>query len=120
MPLTNLQLGRLGEDIAAAFLEQSGYPVIDRNWRVPTSEIDIVARDGSTLVFCEVKSRRGTSKGLPAEAVTQDKLERMRRAALTWVSAHRIRHTGLRLDVIAVLFDHRGGHTITHLKGVGQ
>jgi putative endonuclease len=120
MLLTNAQLGRLGEDIAAAHLARRGYTLIDRNWRVRTAEIDIVARSGGTVVFCEVKTRRSTSHGLPAEAVTSDKLERMRRAALTWLGAHRVPHTGMRLDVIAILFDAAGGHRLTHLEGVGQ
>ena len=113
------QIGRLGEDIAAAHLERLGYRVLDRNWRDRAGEIDIVAMQGGVVVFVEVKTRRGVARGLPAEAVNADKLERMRRCALAWLSEHRIRNSGVRLDVIAILVE-EDHHTVTHLQAVGQ
>lgn len=113
------ELGRIGEDIAASYLSDIGYQLLDRNWRVRAGEIDIVAQRGGTLVFVEVKTRRGVSRGLPAEAVTAVKLDRMRRAALSWLAANHVRHSGVRLDVVAVLFD-GSRHSVTHLTGVGQ
>ena len=63
-------LGRYGEDVAARHLLSEGFVVLDRNWRCDVGEIDIVARDGDTLVVCEVKTRSGTGFGSPLEAVT--------------------------------------------------
>jgi putative endonuclease len=113
------ELGRHGEDIAAAHLESCGYRLLARNWRDRAGEIDIVAQRDGSLVFVEVKTRRGVGRGFPAEAVTAAKLERMRRSALAWLAGNRVRHSGLRLDVIAILVD-GSAHELTHLQGVGQ
>ena len=66
---TTIQLGALGERIAAAYLTDAGLRVLDRNWRCREGELDIVAREGDALVFCEVKTRRGIGFGHPVEAV---------------------------------------------------
>ena len=77
MPTRN-ELGFHGERIAAAYLSSSGLRLLDRNWRCREGELDIVARDGDALVFCEVKTRRGVGYGHPVEAVTHTKQRRLR------------------------------------------
>ena len=76
-------LGTSGEDAVARWYEREGYEILDRNWRVREGEIDLVVRRGTTVVFCEVKTRRGTGFGFPAEAVTVAKQRRLRGLALT-------------------------------------
>ncbi|HSV64561.1 MAG TPA: YraN family protein [Mycobacteriales bacterium] len=96
-------LGRYGEQVAAEHLERSGLEVVDRNWRCAEGELDIVAREGDVLVFCEVKTRSGLGFGDPAEAVVGRKAERLRRLALRWLAAHEISCRDLRFDVVTVL-----------------
>ena len=69
-------LGARGEDAAVAYLERIGMTVAERNWRCPAGEIDIVALDGTTIVLCEVKTRRTASKGTAEESVTLAKQRR--------------------------------------------
>ena len=81
-------VGAYGERVAVRTLTDAGMSIIDRNWRCAAGEIDIVALDGSTLVFCEVKTRRGEATGAPAEAVTAAKVRRLRALAAVWLAAH--------------------------------
>src|SRR5438094_5832645 len=75
---TRTDLGRVGEEAAVASYRQAGYRVVARNWRCPLGEIDLVLSRGRAIVFCEVKTRRGTSFGLPFEAVTSRKQRKLR------------------------------------------
>jgi len=118
MQMTNQALGALGEDIAADFLRQSGFVILDRNWRAHRVELDIVARDGRTLVFCEVKTRRSISHGLPVEAITALKREHLRTAASAWLGSHKLRTNGIRFDAIGIVYSTDGLHTISHIRGV--
>lgn len=118
MHRTNSELGRIGEDIAAAYLQDLDYEILDRNWRFKRVELDIVARIDSTLVFCEVKTRRSNSHGIPSEAITPAKLQNIRTAALHWLTNHQSKHQGIRFDAISVI--HRDGYptTIGHITGI--
>ncbi len=111
-------VGRYGEDVAARFLQDAGWQVLDRNWRGRDGELDLVARDGSALVVVEVKTRRGTGYGHPAEAVTACKVARLRRLTAQWVAAHDVRPASIRIDVIAVLVPRSGAAQVEHLVGV--
>jgi putative endonuclease len=95
-------LGARGEDAVARWYEQRGYSVADRNWRVREGELDLVLQRGRTVVFCEVKTRRGDAFGTPFEAVTITKQRRLRTLAVRWLSEHRVRAGELRFDVAAV------------------
>jgi putative endonuclease len=77
--------------------------VVDRNWRCRLGEIDLVARRGRTLVFCEVKTRSSAAYGSPAAAVTPAKQRRIRQLAMQWLSDHPGSHGDIRFDVVAVL-----------------
>ena len=109
-------LGRYGEDIAARHLQSQGFVVLDRNWRCDIGEIDIVARDGDTLVVCEVKTRSGTGFGGPLEAVTAVKAARLRRLAARWLGSHNVHPRQIRIDMVGVLGG-LGGPTIEHVRG---
>jgi putative endonuclease len=109
-------LGRYGEDVAARHLQAMGFVVLDRNWRCDVGEIDIVARDGDTLVVCEVKTRSGTGFGSPLEAVTRAKAARLQRLAACWLGSHDVHPRQIRIDVVGVLGG-RGGTTIEHVRG---
>jgi putative endonuclease len=79
--LSTRELGALGESLVADDLTAQGWQVIDRNVRFPSGELDLIALEGTTLVFCEVKTRRSLLTGTPQEAVTPNKLVRLRRLA---------------------------------------
>ena len=97
------QVGAEMEGKACAFLEGKGLAVVERNFRCRLGEVDIVARDGATLVFVEVKYRRGSGRGLPEEAVTPRKAETIRRVALYYLVRHGLPESqAMRFDVVAI------------------
>jgi putative endonuclease len=88
----------------ARWYADAGYRVIDRNWRCREGELDVVVARGQVLVFCEVKTRRSTAFGIPAEAVTYTKQRRLRTLAMRWLDEHpAARARTLRFDVASVL-----------------
>ncbi len=106
------QLGWRGEEAALAYLEKQGWKLLQRHFRTRQGEIDLVMQDGNTLVFVEVKTRRSRRYGAPEEAVTEQKLERLRTTAETYLARHPW-NGPVRLDVI--LLDQGN---IRHLRGV--
>src|ERR1700677_993164 len=113
------ELGRLGEQLAADFLEQSELRILDRNWRCPEGEIDIVAAERRALVVCEVKTRSSARYGTPLEAITRTKQRRLRRLAAGWLAANGVLFDEVRIDAIGLTRDAAGGFTIEHVRGVG-
>lgn len=83
-PMTSVDTGRKAEQAAATYLEMRGYQVIERNWRRPRCEIDIIAQKESVVYLVEVKYRHSHDQGGGLEAITQTKLKRMRYAAMAW------------------------------------
>jgi putative endonuclease len=112
-----LELGRLGEALAAARLEAAGLRVVTRNWRCREGEIDLVAAGRGLLVFCEVKTRRGHGYGSPAAAVTHTKQARLRRLAAAYLAASAVPPCRIRFDVVAVTWPRRGEPDAVHLEG---
>ncbi|MBC7105406.1 MAG: YraN family protein [Firmicutes bacterium] len=109
--------GRRGEEEAAAYLARRGYEIVARNYRCPWGEVDIVAREGGTLVFVEVRSRTSLAFGLPEESVDRRKRARLRRAARHYLYSRGGPADGCRFDVVALLLDPAGGvREIRHLK----
>jgi putative endonuclease len=87
-PRPRLDLGAAGEAAVALWYEAAGYEVVDRNWRCKEGELDLVLARSGTLVFCEVKTRASVTFGMPVEAVTTRKQQRLRTLALRWLDAH--------------------------------
>lgn len=106
------RLGRIGEDLAARHLEELGYRIVARNWRAAIGdvrgEVDIVAVDGRTLIFCEVKSRRRTVCDDAFAAVNWSKQRQLRRLAALYLAGVDV-HAEVRFDVIAVTWPPSGG-----------
>lgn len=115
----NAELGRLGEDLAAAHLEARGFRLIERNWRCRHGEIDVVAAHRACTVFIEVKTRAGEHFGHPFEAITPVKLARLRRLAAMWCEAKGAIAGPPRIDAVAVLVRPGESAVIEHLEGIG-
>ena len=98
-------LGKTGEDLACAELERRGYEIIARRYRERSGEIDIVARDGETMVFVEVKARDSREFGDAAEAVTPWKQRRIARLAAEYIARHHLVDRPCRFDVVSIHFD---------------
>ena len=98
-------LGKTGEDLACRELERRGYAIIARRYRCRGGELDIIARDGPTLVFVEVKARDGRAFGDAAEAVTWRKQRRIVRLASEYVMRNRFNDSPCRFDVVSIQFD---------------
>ena len=114
------QLGRAGEDAAVAHLERLGLDVLARNHRTRFGEIDAIAYDGESLVFCEVKTGRSGATTTPLDNLSDAKRAQVRRMAAAWLAetADRPRAAELRFDAICITFDARGRLvTLDHLEG---
>ena len=95
-------LGHRGEDAAAKFLKCRGFHILARSLDSPLGELDIVAVDGRTVVFVEVKTRRSDAAGSPSEAIDQSKEHRMTQAALAYLKSNRLLNYPARFDVVAI------------------
>lgn len=115
---TTQTVGQYGEDLAARYLVEHGFTILERNWRCAQGEIDIVAREGQTLVICEVKTRRGLGYGSPLESITYRKLSKLRQLVGQWLREHEVRPGEIRIDIVAVLLPHQGGPSVDHVRGV--
>ncbi len=113
---TNKSLGCFGEEIAVTYLKQQKYKIVERNFSCKCGEIDIVAIDGKTLVFVEVKTRKNYSYGPPQLSVTQFKQRQISKAALTYVAAKKLNDMNARFDVVAVLLQEKERPLIDHIK----
>ncbi len=106
--------GDRGERAAARHLRRAGMRIIVRNYRTSQGEVDLIARDGDTVVFVEVKARR---RGVPAEAVTPEKQRRLTDAALHFLRRHRLLECPSRFDVVAIVWPDSGrAPAIEHIR----
>ena len=103
--------GTLGEAAACQALQKAGIAILERNYRRPTGEIDVIAREGRTILFIEVKARSSTKYGRPAEAVNRAKQLHIVRIAMYYLSEHNLSDAPVRFDVVEVLPDE-----IRHLR----
>jgi|YelNatPaOPRAMG01_1025707.scaffolds.fasta_scaffold303858_1 putative endonuclease len=101
-------LGKQGEALAEATLEQRGYRVIARNWRCREGELDLVARDGADWVFVEVRTRQYGGGPAPEESLTMVKRRRLLRLAEAFLGAYGLQDVAWRVDVVAVELDRSG------------
>ncbi len=102
MTFARQRLGLEGEQMAATELERLGYQILDRRYRSRFGEIDLIARDGGTVVFVEVKTKTDSRFGDPVEMVTSQKQQRLVSMAEEYVSNHALHHTPCRFDVVAI------------------
>jgi putative endonuclease len=107
--------GQRGEQIAVAYLQERGYRIQQRNYRCRRGEIDIIAWDGSTLVFVEVKTKGQTAFGAPQAMVDARKQKTITRVAMTYVQQHQLYNTALRFDVVAITLSPTGTPDVTHV-----
>jgi putative endonuclease len=118
MTLHRRRLGKLGEDLAAEYLHQAGYVILERNFRTPLGEIDLIARHQDRVVFVEVKTRRHQSFGTPQEAVTTQKLARLHKLASYYLKARHLGTPPVRFDVVAITWNPERPPQVLHLTGV--
>lgn len=114
-PLNRRARGTDGEDIACEYLVLQGIRIVERNFRLHRGEIDIVAREGEYLVFCEVKSRESDECGRPEHALTPAKVRQIRKVAGGYLARHALREQACRFDVVAIRFNGARG-TLNHIR----
>lgn len=118
---SNQATGAIGELVAAQHLTRRGWRILERNWRCPAGELDIVALDPTgVLVFVEVKCRRGLGYGDPLESITRAKQAKLRQLAAEWVQVHPPHRGGRRIDAIAVLLSSDSLPSVRHVSGITQ
>jgi len=101
-------LGARGEALVAAHLEQLGFAIVARNVRVGRLELDLVARRGQLLVVCEVRTRSSRDFVDPIATIDHNKVDRIRRAARTWIFGQRVPHHEIRFDAASVVLSDAG------------
>lgn len=106
------RLGPWAEERAAAYLERQGYALLARNYRCPEGEVDIVARQGETVVFVEVRARRSALLGTPEESLTPRKARRLVITALTYLVEHGLEAVPWRIDLIGLSSDPTTGQLV--------
>lgn len=111
----NRSLGEVGESVAVTFLKGLRYCIVERNFRCKCGEIDIVAKDGKTIVFIEVKTRSNEAYGVPQLAVTPFKQRQISKAALTWLAQKKLENVDARFDVIGIL---QRGHELPEIEHI--
>lgn len=107
-------MGLRGEEIARSYLEKKKYTIVARRFRMFHGEIDIIARDGKTLVFVEVKARADESFGRPEESVTPGKQRQIRKIALGYLVENPLGGAACRFDVISILFGDGNSYRLEH------
>lgn len=119
--MTRAELGALGEQIAVEHLRSLGLRVLDRNWRCRYGELDVIAADDSACaaVIVEVKTRTSDRFGGVEQAVTPQKVRRLRRLAGLWLAAQELSWSQVRIDVVGVRIGRGCAPQILHLPGVG-
>lgn len=116
MSLTSNKAGREGEDLACKLLLEKGFRIIERNFRFGKGEIDIIARDGETLVFVEVKYRQNLEYGEPEYAITPLKVRQIRRIAECYLYMKKIEESDCRFDAVAILEEVKGKPSINYYR----
>jgi putative endonuclease len=107
LPPEKKEIGQKGENLAADYLQNAGYTVLERNYRCKLGEIDIIARDNDTLVFIEVRSRSSLAFGLPQESINRRKRHQISKVALEYMIRRKLKNIPARFDVVAVSFEGR-------------
>lgn len=120
--MSTKHIGDRGEEVAAAYLQEKGYRVLDRNYRYERAEVDLICYDPGAhgprgdIVFVEVKARSGLGYGAPEEAVTTDKQERVVQVARAYLYERRLEGAPVRFDVVSVILNQDDAPTIEHFE----
>lgn len=109
-------LGLKGEEQAKRYLRKKGFKILECNYQCRFGELDIIAKDKSGLVFCEVKTRSVGMIALPQESVSYTKRQKMIKTALFWLHANKIEEQPMRFDVIAITAGSDGKYSVEHLE----
>ncbi|MBI5183448.1 MAG: YraN family protein, partial [Nitrospinae bacterium] len=104
MTKERLELGRKGEDIATRYLKEMGYKIIERNFRCPMGEIDLIASEKGVLIFIEIRTRRSDSFAPPQLSVNRVKQQKIINSALNYLVRKRITGIDCRFDIITIIF----------------
>ncbi|MBP3192813.1 YraN family protein [Natronogracilivirga saccharolytica] len=115
--MNNVELGKLGEDRAAAHLETGGYIILDRNYRFLKAEVDIVAATDREIVFVEVKTRRSRTFGEPEDSVDDAKKKQLFKVAEAWLHERRMEGSPVRFDVISIMNPGEKKEQVRHIEG---
>jgi putative endonuclease len=109
-------IGKIGEEIAVQYLAKNGYIILEKNFKVAFGEIDIIVEKNNCICFVEVKSRKSEKYGLPEEAITQFKKNKIIKVAQLYIKKKHIRNKLFRFDVISINLDKRISIIIRHIK----
>ncbi len=112
--ISSHELGKLGEEYALSYLKKKKYKIIIKGFRLFKGEIDIIAYDGDTLVFIEVKTRRDHKYGFPEESVTISKQKQIKKIALGFLTFNNLEEAECRFDVLALILNQNRKFKITH------
>lgn len=113
---TRKSLGQHGEQAAADYLKNRGYSIVETNWRCPHGEIDVIARQDSTLVFVEVRTRHSDNTERSFESITPTKQKRLQALAYAYLAAHDLQHIAWRVDLVAIAWTRNGQPIIEHVE----
>ncbi|MCU7494643.1 MAG: YraN family protein [Ignavibacteria bacterium] len=116
MSLESNKAGREGEEMAARLLESKGFRIVERNYHFGKGEIDIIAKDGETLVFVEVKYRQNLEYGEPEYSITPAKIKQVRKLAECYLFERKIDESACRFDVVAILEERPGEPVINYYE----
>ncbi len=115
--MNHVELGKMGEERAVAYLESKNFMVLDRNYRFMRAEVDVVASTDREIVFVEVKTRRNKSYGEPEESVNDAKKRQLFKVAEAWLHERKMEGAPVRFDVITILHPNRENEEIHHMEG---
>lgn len=110
------KLGELGEDIALKYLRKKKFRIVEKGFRLYRGEIDMIAYEGETLVFVEVKTRSPGALGLPEESVNLRKQRQIRKIAEGYLALNNIDEVECRFDVLSLIIDENGAYSLSHYK----
>ncbi|MCP2520057.1 YraN family protein [Candidatus Aminicenantes bacterium AC-335-B20] len=114
--ITPHELGKMGEKVAEKYLKNKKIRIVERSFRAFGGEIDLIGYDGETLVFIEVKTRKGLDFGYPQEAVSIQKQKQLKKIAQGYIIKRKLENINCRFDVIGILFSSSGKPSIFHIK----
>ncbi len=111
---TKRKIGEKGESLAAQYLQEAGYEIVERNWRTGHKEIDLICRQNGLFIFVEVKSRINLRQGMPEESVSDSKISSVTAAAGIYL--YEKKYTDVRFDVISIIFKADDSHELLHIR----